>query len=122
MILQAIGLLELAGVVTGQWPHVSLVAMTPGLALAGVGQSFGVGGLFRTVLADIPHRFAGVGSGVLVTVQQGSNALGVASLGTLFVALADGGMRDAFGVVIGIQIAIAVLVAAGSLRLPDPAS
>ena len=50
MILQAIGLLELVGVVTGQWPHVSLVDMTPGLALAGlVGQSFGVGGLFRTV-------------------------------------------------------------------------
>ena len=59
---------------------------------------------------------------MLVTIQQGSNALGVASLGTLFVVLADGGMRDAFGVVIGIQIVIAVLVAAGSLRLPDPAS
>jgi MFS family permease len=122
MVAQAVGLVALVAVVAGQWPHVSTWAMAPGLLIAGIGQSFGVGGLFRLVLADIPHRLAGVGSGVLVTVQQGSNALGVASLGTLFVALSDSSMRHAFIIVIGIQVLLAVLIAVGSLRLPNPSS
>ncbi len=120
--IQALGLLELLGVVADQWPHVSLAAMAPGLALAGLGQSLGLGSLFRVVLGGVPQRLAGVGSGVLTTVQQGSLALGVASLGSLFTTLAGHSMRTAFLVVVGIQTAFALTLALGSpRRAPAPA-
>jgi MFS family permease len=114
--LQALGLTALLAALGEQWPHVSLAAMAPGLAVAGFGQALGLGALFRTVLAGVPQRLAGVGSGVLVTVQQGSIALGVASLGTLFVTLARHDMRTAFLVVVGIQAAFAVVLAVASPR------
>ncbi|HEY3718013.1 MAG TPA: MFS transporter [Jatrophihabitantaceae bacterium] len=120
--LQAVGLVWLIDVMHGEWPHVSTLAMAAPLAVAGIGQAFALVGFFRIILADVPGRLAGIGSGVLVTMQQGSLALGIASLGTLFVSLADGsgGMRHAFTVVIGIQAAIAVAVGLLALRLPDP--
>jgi MFS family permease len=122
LALQTLGLLWLIDVVHGSWPHVSTLEMAAPLAVAGIGQAFALVGFFRIILADVPGRLAGIGSGVLVTMQQGSLALGVASLGTLFVSLADGagGMRHAFTVVIGIQAAIAALVGLLALRLPDP--
>jgi MFS family permease len=118
--LQALGLGALLWVVATQWPHVT-IEMAPGLAAAGFGQALGLGSLFRTVLGGVPHRLAGVGSGVLVTVQQGSLALGVASLGTLFVSLSTHGMRVAFLVVVGIQTLFAVVLAVSSPRGPAPA-
>ena len=114
--LQALGLVALLTVIGDQWPHVSLLALAPGLAVAGFGQSLGLGALFRTVLAGVPQRLAGIGSGVLVTVQQGSVALGVASLGTLFVSLSAHDMRTAFLVVVGIQAGFAVLLTLASPR------
>ncbi|MEP7020982.1 MAG: MFS transporter [Pseudonocardiales bacterium] len=114
--LQALGLVSLIAVLGAQWPDVSLTWTIPGLALAGFAQALGLGALFRTVLASVPQRLAGVGSGVLVTVQQGSLAMGVASLGTLFVSLAGDSMRGAFVVVIGIQALLAVILAIASPR------
>jgi len=114
--LQAVGLVSLIAVLGSQWPDVSLTWTIPGLALAGFAQALGLGALFRTVLASVPQRLAGVGSGVLVTVQQGSLAMGVASLGTLFVSLAADSMRGAFVVVIGIQALLAVVLAVASPR------
>jgi len=121
MLLQAIGLATLVPVVLSAWPHLDLVGMTPSLAIAGIGQSFGLGGLFRLVLASVEEHFAGVGGGVLVTVQQGSLALGVASLGTLFEVVSTHGMAGAFVTVVTIQIVVAVAVSLASRRLPDPA-
>ncbi|PZS16181.1 MAG: MFS transporter [Pseudonocardiales bacterium] len=120
--LQAVGLISLVAVVAGEWPNVSLLGTIPGLAVAGFGQSLGLGALFRTVLAGVPQHLAGVGSGVLVTVQQGSLALGVASLGTLFVSLSADSARDAFVVVVGIQTLLAIaLVFASPRRSPSAA-
>jgi MFS family permease len=119
--IQALGLAALALAFDDQWPHVHAWALAPGLAVGGIGQALVLGGLFRIVLAELPPRFAGVGSGVLVTVQQGSIALGVATLGTLFLAQSDTSIRAAFVLVIGIQAVLAVLVSFASLRLPRPA-
>jgi hypothetical protein len=77
--------------------------------------------LFRLVLASVEEHFAGVGGGVLVTVQPGSLALGVASLGTLFEVVSTHGMAGAFVSVVTIQIVVAVTVSLASRRLPDPA-
>jgi predicted MFS family arabinose efflux permease len=114
--IQAVGLIWLVAIFADEWPHVSLVSLAPGLVFAGLGQSLGLGSLFRTVLAGVPPQLAGVGSGVLSTVQQGSIALGVASLGTLFVSLAAHNMRTAFVVVVGLQAAFAIVLALASPR------
>jgi hypothetical protein len=57
---------------------------------------------------------------VLTTTQQTALALGVATLGSLFLALAaDGtGVRTAFVVVLAVQVVVAMGVAAGARRLP----
>jgi hypothetical protein len=121
MLLQAAGLAMLLLEVVRGWPNVALIDLAPGLVLAGLGQSLGVGGIFRLVLSNVPHTLAGVGSGALITVQQGAIALGVASLGTLFLVRAEHGFAGAFGVVIATQIVIALVVSLASRRLPHPA-
>lgn len=55
--------------------------------------------------------------------QQSALALGVATLGSLFLSLSSThsiGVRAAFVVVLAVQVAVAVLVAAGSRLLPAP--
>jgi len=60
-----------------------------------------------------------VGEGVMMTAQQAAPALGVATLGTLFLSLVPGsGMRDAPAVTLPAQLAAVVLTTLLSLRLP----
>jgi MFS family permease len=119
-VLQAIGLLMLAGTVLALWPGVSLAWLAPGMAVAGLGQGLVMSPLFGAVLSEVPPSSAGAASGVLTTTQQTALALGVATLGSLFIALAgDGvGMRDGFITVVSIQIVIAIGLALGTRRLP----
>ena len=56
----------------------------PGAAIAGAGQALQLPVVFRIVLSEVPPARAGVGSGVMITTQQSALALGVATLGTLF--------------------------------------
>ena len=71
------------------------------------------------MLSEVPPARAGVGSGVMITTQQSALALGVATLGTLFLSLAGGvGMRDALVTTLLVQLAIVVLTGLLSLRLP----
>lgn len=124
-LTQAAGLGLLIATVGSMWPHVPLPALVPGLALAGLGQAFVFGSLFRLVLADVPVRLAGVGGGVFNTMQQGGLALGVASLGTLYLGLASSGsigIRTAFVVVVGIHAAVALMVSVGSRSMPASAN
>ena len=120
-LLQAVGLALLALTLFGVWPHVDALNLAPAMIVAGVGQGLIMSPLFGVVLSGVPAGRAGVGSGVLVTTQQTSLALGVAALGSLFVTLAAPtslGMRGAFVVVLGVQIAIALVVAVGATTLP----
>jgi hypothetical protein len=114
MLLQMAGLIGLVAVATASWPHVSGWALAGPLVVAGFGQALGLVGLFRTVLGDVPPRLAGVGSGVLVTVQQASLAMGVAILGAVYFSIDVTSARNAFAVVVGIQAGIALLVAIGA--------
>jgi len=123
-VVQAIGLAVLAVEVFQNWPHADPVDLAPGMIVAGVGQGFTMPLLFGIVLAGVPSARAGVGSGMLVTTQQIALALGVATLGSLFLSLAAPsslGVRDAFVVVLAAQIVVAAGVAAGSKLLPQPA-
>lgn len=109
-IVQALGLALLIGIIVSGWPKVSLAELALPLMLIGAGQSMLFSGLFRAVLADVPAHLAGVGSGVLITLQQSGLALGVATLGTLYLALEPTSIAQAFGTVIAIQLAIILVL------------
>jgi hypothetical protein len=70
------------------------------------------------VLTDVPAHQAGIGSGVLITLQQSGLTLGVATLGSIYLALEPHSIPTAFGTAIGIQLGIVVCLAAASRFLP----
>jgi MFS family permease len=121
LLLQAAGLGGAAALMAGQWPEVSLVALASTLALAGFGQGMVASPLFGTVLSHVPPSSAGAGSGVLTTTQQSAMALGIATLGNLFLHVARDPAKDmgrGFATVLVIQVAIALVVAGLSRTLP----
>jgi len=117
-VVQLAGLAWLVIVVAGAWPHVSLLSMAVPLALVGAGQSMLFAGLFRSVLADVPAHLGGIGSGTLITVQQSGLALGVATLGTFYLALQPHSYPRAFAAVEFVQMGIVALLAVGAAALP----
>ena len=119
-LLQAAGLVILGVTVYLGWPALPVAWLAPGLAVAGLGQGLVMSPLFGIVLSEVPPAMAGAGSGVLTTTQQTALALGVATLGSLFLALtADGASAaTAFIVVLAIQVVVAAGVAAGARGLP----
>ncbi len=119
-LLQAAGLVTLGATVYLGWPHLAVAELAPGLAVAGLGQGLVMSPLFGVVLSEVPPAVAGAGAGVLTTTQQTALALGVATLGSVFLALAaDGtGVSTAFLVVITVQVVVAIGVAAGARGLP----
>jgi EmrB/QacA subfamily drug resistance transporter len=118
--LQAIGLIILGVTVYLGWHGLSVADLAPGLAVAGLGQGLVMSPLFGVVLSEVPAVSAGAGAGVLTTTQQTALALGVATLGSLYLALAgDGtGVRTGFIVVLAIQVVVAAGGAFGARRLP----
>ncbi|MFI0257922.1 MFS transporter [Streptomyces sp. NPDC017056] len=118
-LIQAAGLLALALVFRTQWPDVSAPAMAGAMTVLGVGQGLVLPVLLRIVLSELPAAQAGVGGGAMVTTQQAGLALGVATLGTLFLALLPSiGVRDALAIALLAQLATAVLNAGLTFRLP----
>ncbi|MFL1903220.1 MFS transporter [Streptomyces tauricus] len=118
-LLQAVGVGVLALTVWGSWPDLGGPQLWPGLMIAGAGQALQLPVLFRVILSEVPAARAGVGSGVMITAQQSALALGVATLGTLFLTLVSGrGMGDALATTLLVQLAAVVLTTGLSLRLP----
>ena len=74
--------------------------------------------IFGVVLSDVPSHLAGAGSGVTATMQQSSLALGVATVGSIYLTLtADIGALHASLVILGVLSVALLGVAALSLRL-----
>ncbi|MEV8323667.1 MFS transporter [Kitasatospora sp. NPDC056731] len=118
-VIQAAGLATLAVTVLADWSHFSPLRMAPGVALAGIGQGLIGTPLFRVVLAKVPAARAGVGSGVLATGQQSSLALGVATLGTLYLSLSPSlGMDRALALCLGLQLIGSFVILYLTTRLP----
>ncbi|MEC3982758.1 MFS transporter [Amycolatopsis sp. H20-H5] len=122
-VLLLLGLLTLIGTTMLAWPELNVVDLAPSMLLIGVGNGLTMTTLFRVVLSRVPTDLAGVGSGVMTTTQQTSLALGIATLGSLFASLsAPGslGMKDAFMLVVGLQLVLVITVITFARRLPDP--
>ncbi|MFE5400734.1 MFS transporter [Streptomyces sp. NPDC056580] len=118
-VLQGVGVLLIVLAVRRDWPHLDVGTLLPGAAVAGAGQALQLPNLLRIVMSEVPAARAGVGSGVMVTTQQSAFALGVATLGTLFLTLVPHqGMRDALVITLLVQLAGIVLTGLLSLRLP----
>lgn len=118
-LIQGLGVALIALAAWRSWPDLGVVELLPGAAVAGAGQALQLPILFRVILSEVPPARAGVGSGVMITVQQSALALGVASLGTLFLGLVPSmGMRDALVTTLLVQLAGIVLTILLSLRLP----
>ncbi|MEV6111478.1 MFS transporter [Streptomyces sp. NPDC052109] len=118
-VLQGVGVLLIVLAAWRDWPHLDLGSLLPGAAVAGAGQALQLPNVFRIVMSEVPTARAGVGSGVMVTTQQSALALGVATLGTLFLTLVPRlGMRDALVTTLLVQLAGVVLTGLLSLRLP----
>ncbi len=117
-VVQLAGLAWLVTVLVTGWPHAGLWAMAGPLALVGAGQSMLFAGMFRAVLADVPAHLGGIGGGVLITLQQAGLALGVATLGTLYLVLQPHGYPRAFAGVEYIQMGIVAILAIGAAALP----
>jgi len=97
-----------------------VAAVLPGLLLAGCGMGLCLAPITATVLAGVDPARAGAVSGLLSTLQQVGNAVGVAAIGLVFFGAAGRGYGPAFSLS---SLALAVLlvtVAAGAHRLPGP--
>ncbi len=118
-VVQLVGLAVLALTVGLDWSGLSPLVLLPGMAIAGTGQGLVMPPLIRLILSEIPAARAGVGGGMFATTQQSSLALGIATLGTLFLTLAPSeGMHHALTLVLALQVALTVVVVALSTRLP----
>lgn len=119
--IQFAGIAALAATVLFGWPELDPLRLAPSMLLFGLGQGTAIMTLYRVVLSRLPVAQAGAGSGVLTTNQQASLALGVATLGTLFLTLTGPlGIRNAFLVLLVAQLLASAAVALLGPRLPDP--
>lgn len=117
--IQGVGVALIALAAWRSWPDLGFLELLPGAAIAGAGQALQLPVVFRIVLSEVPTARAGAGSGVMITTQQSALALGVATLGTLFLSLVPGsGMRDALVTTLLVQLAGVALTGLLSLRLP----
>lgn len=118
--VDAAGLALIITAVVLAWPHVSVLELAGPLVLIGSGGSMLFTGMFRATMTDVPTHHAGIGSGAMITLQQAGLALGVATLGTLYLGLAPHSFTVAFAAAIGVQLGLILLLTAASFALPDP--
>jgi EmrB/QacA subfamily drug resistance transporter len=98
----------------------SVLALAPGLALVGAGMGLGITPLATLVMGAAPPEHLGATSGVLATMQNVGNAIGVAVVGVLFYGAVSHGFAGAFQVsVIALAVALAG-VAALTRLIPAP--
>ncbi len=122
-LIQAAGLAAVIAELASSWPHPSAVWLAPGMLVAGAGQGLIMSPLFGVVLSEVPPRKAGAGSGVLATTQQSSLALGVATLGSIYLTLAAPtalGPAHAAALILGVLVLNALAVATMTRTLPTP--
>jgi EmrB/QacA subfamily drug resistance transporter len=95
-----------------------VLALAPGLLLAGVGMGLCLAPITGTVLGAVEPQRAGAVSGALATTQQVGNALGVAVVGAVFFGSVGGGYAHAFGLSVAVLAGLLTAVGVCARRLP----
>jgi EmrB/QacA subfamily drug resistance transporter len=96
----------------------SLVVLVPGLVLVGAGMGLVLAPLASTVLQSLEPERAGAASGMLSTMQNVGNAIGVAVTGVIFFGALHSGYATAFELAVGELAVLLVGVAALTRLLP----
>jgi predicted MFS family arabinose efflux permease len=96
----------------------SVVALVPGLLLVGAGMGLCLAPITTLVLAHVEPQHAGTVSGLLSTMQQVGNAIGVALIGVVFFGAVPRGYAHAFELSTVALAALLVGVAGCARRLP----
>ena len=111
-VFQAVGYASLGAVVLLVWPDITPWNLAGPMLIVGAGQGLVMMPLFGVVIEQVPVAEAGLGSGVLITTQQTCLALGAATVGTVYLAIAANGWGQggAFGAV-SFGIAVLALIA-----------
>jgi EmrB/QacA subfamily drug resistance transporter len=94
----------------------SLALLAPGLLLVGAGMGLVLAPLAGTILQTLEPERAGTASGLLTTVQNVGNALGVAVTGVIFFGALHGGYAHAFELAAA-ELALLLLAVAALTRL-----
>ncbi len=94
----------------------SLLALVPGLVLVGAGMGLVLAPLASTILASLEPERAGAASGMLTTMQNVGNAIGVAVTGVIFFGALHSGYATAFELAVG-ELALLLLGVAALTRL-----
>jgi EmrB/QacA subfamily drug resistance transporter len=98
--------------------HESVLMLAPSLLLVGAGQGLCITPLTVTVMSGLDPRRAGAASGLLSTMQQVGNSIGVAITGVIFFGLLGSGFAKAFAASTVEFAALAVLVIALTRLMP----
>jgi hypothetical protein len=116
---QVVGYAVMAAIVLRDWPDVTPLSLVVPMALAGVGGGLVMMPLFGVVLSQVPPQQAGLGSGILITMQQTCLALGAVTIGTLFLTWSSraGSQGDGLAGSCGVIVAVALLAIPLSLQL-----
>jgi MFS family permease len=114
-VVLAGGHLLLLGAVADIGTKESIAALVPGLLLVGAGMGFVLSPLAATILQTLDPDRAGTATGMLTTMQNVGNALGVAVTGVIFFSALHGGYARAFELAAG-QLALLLLCVAALTR------
>jgi EmrB/QacA subfamily drug resistance transporter len=120
-LVLASGHLLLVGAVAEIGVGGSLAVLVPGLILVGAGMGLVLAPLAGTILHTLEPAKAGAASGMLSTMQNVGNALGVAVTGVIFFGALHGGYAHAFELAVGELALMLVGVAALTRLLPAAA-
>jgi EmrB/QacA subfamily drug resistance transporter len=96
------------------------LALAPALLLIGAGMGLAIAPLATIILATIPGEQAGSASGLLATMQNVGNALGVALIGVIFFGAVHHGISHALELSLGALALIVLGVAVITRLLPAP--
>jgi EmrB/QacA subfamily drug resistance transporter len=94
----------------------SLAVLVPGLLVVGAGMGLVLAPLASTVLRTLAPERAGAASGMLTTMQNVGNALGVAVTGVIFFGALHSGYATAFELAVA-ELAVLLLGVAALTRL-----
>ncbi len=97
----------------------SVAVLAPGLLLVGAGMGLVLAPLATTILGTLGPERAGAASGMLATVQNVGNALGVAITGVIFFGALHAGYAHAFELAVG-ELALTLVAVAALSRLLPP--
>jgi EmrB/QacA subfamily drug resistance transporter len=133
-LVVATGLTGMGLVADSAGGHLDLVGLGVAFVVFGAGMGLLLPTAINVVLSRVPTDEAGAASGMLATIQQGGNAIGIAALGSVFFGAvgpgAAGDYAHAFAIATGLQVLAALagaallwrLVSAAPVRTDSPPS